>query len=378
MSTLRCSFHKVEHPIEAFARAPGVPRGFQYYCKAATNENARVRHAKRAAEYYARLEARAVPAEQAADSVRAKLAVEREAQAAAAAVRGSRIAIGEATGNRTGNRPLPMEDEPTAPGVPPPSLTRWGEPDDDPPTQSHSFPFAERLFVIGDLHVPRQHPSAVDFLAAVKKEFDPDVVVQVGDETDFHGLSFHSKDPNLPGASDELRGARLVCGEIEKLFPRMWIIDSNHGSLLYRKASDVGIPEDMLKGYNAVLRVGNGWQWARTVRVRTARGEVLIEHGEKATARTMARRYGMSVIQGHRHGEGYAELWNNSIATHFAMQTGCMIDRTDRGFWYGRNYKEHPVISSGLVLNGEPYIVRLNEKKSGRWDWRLPLARAAA
>lgn len=276
-----------------------------------------------------------------------------------------------------GELPTPLSEEDTTPGIPPPSLID-GTPDFAVYATRPTMAFSHRLLAIGDLHTPRQHPDALEFLAAVKQEFDPDCVVQVGDETDFHGLSFHDRDPDLPGPSDELRLARLAMDALASLFPIMTVIESNHGSLLYRKALASGIPSEMLKGYNDVLQVGAGWRWVTTHTVDTKSGPVHLEHGQKTTARTMSRRLGMSCIQGHRHSESYAEWWDNSIRPAFAAQTGCLIANNDRGFWYNRQYREHPVMSSVVVVDGEPYVIRLAEKKSGRWDARLAVTRAAS
>ncbi len=262
-----------------------------------------------------------------------------------------------------------MDDEPTQPSAQAPAPAA---------PVAHEAPAAARcLLAIGDLHAPRQHPDALAFLAAIKEQFAPDTVVSVGDETDFHGLSFHEKDPNLAGPSEELRQARVFAKDLERLFPRMSIVESNHGSLLYRRATAVGIPHEMVRSYNEVLQVGPGWQWTFAKTVETPSGPVMIEHGQKQTARFMSRRFGMSCIQGHRHSEQYAESWSNWHRQMFAVQTGCLVDNRDRGMWYNRNYREPPVLGSALVIDGEPLVIRLNERSSGAWDGRLAVARAA-
>jgi hypothetical protein len=276
--------------------------------------------------------------------------------------------------------PQYMDDEDTAPGVPPPRLDDPSKPDLDAyaePSEAAAGLFAHRLLAIGDMHVPRHHPSAVEFLRAIKAEFDPDVVVQVGDETDFHGLSFHERDPNLPGISQELAAARTIMRGLQELFPRMHLLESNHGSLLYRQALHHGIPNEMVRTYQEVLQVGAGWSWRYELRVQTRAGVVHLEHGQKATARTMSRQLGCNVIQGHRHAECYVDTWHSWEATRFAAQTGALINNADRAFWYNRKARLAPVIASVVVLDGEPVIVRLNEAKSGQWDRRLVLQRAA-
>lgn len=42
------------------------------------------------------------------------------------------------------------------------------------------------------------------FLRAVRDSVEPDTVVCMGDESDWHSLSHHEHDPDLPAPGDEL------------------------------------------------------------------------------------------------------------------------------------------------------------------------------
>ena len=74
-------------------------------------------------------------------------------------------------------------------------------------------------------------------------------------------MSFHDSDPDLPSAGDELKLSIPVIKELEKMFPKMDLLDSNHGSLVYRRAFKHGIPRAYIKEYNDFLEVGKGWKW---------------------------------------------------------------------------------------------------------------------
>jgi hypothetical protein len=91
-----------------------------------------------------------------------------------------------------------------------------------------------RVLVIGDLHEPYTHPDAYDFLRTVRDEYCPDIVVQIGDETDGHAISFHDSDANLDSAGVELEKAKLGLEKLHNLFPNLLLCDSNHGSLIYQ------------------------------------------------------------------------------------------------------------------------------------------------
>mgnify|MGYP003679021094 CR=1 FL=1 len=44
------------------------------------------------------------------------------------------------------------------------------------------------ILCISDLHIPYHHPQAFDFLKALKKKINPDLIVCGGDELDKHAL----------------------------------------------------------------------------------------------------------------------------------------------------------------------------------------------
>ena len=99
------------------------------------------------------------------------------------------------------------------------------------------------------------------FLKLLKKKYNPDKIIHIGDELDKHAMSFHDSDPDLPSAGDELKMSLPMIKELEKLFPQMDLMDSNHGSLVYRRALKHGIPKAYLKtimNFYKLEKIGNG------------------------------------------------------------------------------------------------------------------------
>ena len=91
-----------------------------------------------------------------------------------------------------------------------------------------------RILVISDTHAPFHHPDAIKFLSAIKDKYNPDRVVHIGDEIDNHAMSYHDTDPDTFSAGEELKRAREVIWQIEEIYPKVDVIESNHGSLWYR------------------------------------------------------------------------------------------------------------------------------------------------
>ena len=99
----------------------------------------------------------------------------------------------------------------------------------------------KRILVISDTHAPFHHPDTLKFLAAIKDKYGPDKVVHIGDEIDNHAMSYHDSDPDCFSAGDELVRAREIVWQMEELYPKVDVIESNHGSLWYRKAKTIGL-----------------------------------------------------------------------------------------------------------------------------------------
>ena len=76
----------------------------------------------------------------------------------------------------------------------------------------------EIILCISDLHAPYQHPQAISFLRAIKKKYKPTKILNVGDEVDYHALSFHDTDAELDNAYAELVKARKVIKKLYTLF----------------------------------------------------------------------------------------------------------------------------------------------------------------
>ena len=116
------------------------------------------------------------------------------------------------------------------------------------------------VLVISDLHIPYHHKDAFAFLKAIKKEFKPDTVINIGDLLDFHAISMHEHNPDLPSAGHELDISREYIKELEGIFPEVTEVDSNHSSLVYRRALKFGMSKQFLKPYGDFLGTRK-WKW---------------------------------------------------------------------------------------------------------------------
>jgi len=230
----------------------------------------------------------------------------------------------------------------------------------------------ESVLVISDTHIPYHHPDLIDFLSDIRRQYKPDRIIHIGDEIDNHAISFHDSDPNLPSASDELRNAKRYIKQLEKLFPVMDLLESNHGALLYRKALHHGIPSEMLRSYNEILNVSKSWKWHNDLTIKLPNKQpVYFCHGKNANVTLLSKNMGMSAVQGHFHGRYKIEYWGNPERLNFAMSVGCLVDDDSLALAYNKVQLERPIIGLGMIIDSQPLLIPLVKNKAGRWIGEL-------
>lgn len=228
-----------------------------------------------------------------------------------------------------------------------------------------------RILLISDLHIPYHHPDALDFLQHLKDKYNPTRVICLGDEMDKHALSFHDSDPDLPSAGDELRMSLPVIAKLKEMFPVMDILESNHGSLLYRKAHAFGIPKHYLKSYNDVLGVDDNWKWYYDITVDLPNGnKCYLHHGKSSNVTKTSQTMSMCSAAGHFHETFKIEYWGNPISLYWAMQCGCLIDDKSYAFNYNNVNLKRPIIGTGLIIDSMPILEPMVLDKEGRWVLR--------
>lgn len=226
---------------------------------------------------------------------------------------------------------------------------------------------------IPDQHAPYQHPDALRFLKAVKAAFPIDLVVNAGDELDYHALSFHDADPNLDSAGAELERGKLFLHDLEKLFEVQLVCGSNHGSMVFRKAKHHGIPVQMIKSYRDVIFTngrGRGWSWADEWVVKTPMGDVLFKHSSSGILADAAHNR-CNLLVGHSHGLFSTEYCASKDYLYWGAYGGCLIDKDAYAFAYGKLSKNKPIIGCTLVLEGRPVQIPMLLNQAGRWVGHL-------
>lgn len=225
-----------------------------------------------------------------------------------------------------------------------------------------------RILFISDMHIPYHHVDTIAFLKHLKAKYNPTRVICLGDELDKHALSYHDSDPDLPSAGDELKKSLPVIKELFEIFPTMDIIESNHGSLVWRKAKTFGIPKHYIKSYNDVLGVDGGWKWSFDLTINLPNGQkCYVHHGKTSNVIQLSQQMGMCAVQGHFHESFKIDYWGNPTGLYWGMQCGCLIDDDALAFNYNNVNIKRPIIGTGLVIDSMPVLEPMVLNKEGRW-----------
>jgi hypothetical protein len=227
----------------------------------------------------------------------------------------------------------------------------------------------KKILVISDLHFPYHHPDAIRFLEKLHKHYKSDCVVHIGDEADWHSVNVsHVINPDLPSPADELLGVRSLCKQLEKIFPSMWLLESNHGSMILRRAMAKGMSKWFIKDYNEILEVSNKWKWTERLTLETDKGKVLFAHQFCKDISKAVQQTATSCVQGHFHTVSEIKYVANDYHLNFGMSVGCLVDKKSLAMAYMKVNLAKPVLSCGVITNGIPYIVPMVLKRDGSWD----------
>ena len=229
----------------------------------------------------------------------------------------------------------------------------------------------KRILVISDTHLPYDHKDTIKFLTAVKKKYRPDRVVHIGDELDYHNLSFHDSDPDLPSAGDELALAIHKLKAYWKLFPKVDVLESNHGTMPYRKAEHHGIPRRCLKDYNEFLEVPKTWRWVPELKIKVNGQLIIFRHNFTSGTLLAAQRQGACIVYGHQHSKFEIQYSSSPEKLIWGMNVGCLIENNSPAHKYNLKSDKRPIKGIGVIINGDPKLVPMVLNNKGRWIGKL-------
>jgi len=212
-----------------------------------------------------------------------------------------------------------------------------------------------KILVIGDLHIPAQHPKYLQFCQDLYDEWQCDKVISIGDVVDWQAISVHDKHPDLPNTGEEYELIQAAIKPWYDSFPDAIVTTGNHDSRPFRLGRTVNLSDRLIKDQNTLWKTPR-WKWVPEIVV----DGVYYHHGMGASGQypafNKAKSMGMSVVSGHVHAS--AGIWWSAspLTRFFGMNVGCGIDIHKLQFEYGINYNRRPILAAGVVIKGTPYL----------------------
>jgi len=230
----------------------------------------------------------------------------------------------------------------------------------------------KRVLLISDTHIPYSHSDYIKFLTAIKNKYKPEIVLHGGDELDFHAISFHNSDSSLFSADIELDNAIIELQEgLHKLFKKMFLLESNHGSLVYRKMKANGLPIRTIKPLHELYETPL-WSWHHDIILTTNLGDTYICHGKTSGYGKLCKEMMCNAIQFHFHGKSEITWHRSAMGSRYNMYCGCLVDEDSMAMAYAKNNIPKPILSVGYIdKNGMPHLIKMNLNKAGRWNGKL-------
>jgi hypothetical protein len=229
------------------------------------------------------------------------------------------------------------------------------------------------ILLIPDQHFPYNAPDIVAFLSAISKKYKPDKVINLGDEIDGHSWSFHQHEGELYSPGDELQAAINRLKPLYKLFPKMDLVDSNHGSLVLRKIRYHGLPVKVMKDMRDILEAPKGWVWHNDLIVKMSNGKLLyVCHGRSADVLKVSQAMGMCVAQGHYHERFEVRYWTSrEKGLLWGVNSGCLIDNDSLAYSYSKLNINKPILGATIILDGIPRLIPMVLNSKNRWIGRI-------
>ena len=223
-----------------------------------------------------------------------------------------------------------------------------------------------RIGIIGDTHLPYELEGYLEFCQETFEAWAVDTVVHIGDLVDHHALSFHDSEPTLKGANGEFMDARERLKPWYEAFPDVILINGNHDLIPARQLTKIGMDSEVwMRPLADVYDFPKGWSVEDTIEI----DGVLYHHGYTAGGvngfRNDAKARMVSTVSGHCHGNAGVSYTASHHRLVFGMATGCGVDNSTMAMVYGKHFKNKPIVSCGIVIDGKLPVVEVMDL--GEW-----------
>jgi UDP-2,3-diacylglucosamine pyrophosphatase LpxH len=214
---------------------------------------------------------------------------------------------------------------------------------------------------IGDVHIPFEHPRALEFCKQLQKDFNipHENIYSVGDILDLYHFSRWPKNPDAKiTVNQELDISREKLRKWAKAFPELKIADSNHDSRIMKKAIGAELPSQVVRSFEEIFELPKTWKIKDQFVI--CGPDILVCHGEEFPDSLQAAiAYGLNVVQGHHHSKFGVQYRASKMQQLWGAATGWLGDQESFAFAYGDKSKQKMILGSIVVVDGIPYPIPL-------------------
>jgi len=208
--------------------------------------------------------------------------------------------------------------------------------------------------------MPFEHEYYLEFCLDIQKKERCGTIVHIGDLVDNHSISYHEHSSELWSPAHEMEETDKVLKKWFKAFPEIKLTRGNHDSLVDRKGKTVGLPKRCFKPYREIWNLPDKWEDDFKFII----DNVIYEHGTNTSGKlahlNKAINNRSSTVIGHGHSFAGIAFTASPKDCIFGMNVGCGIDAKSLAFAYGKDFPHKPIVSCGVVHNGEdPQIFRM-------------------
>lgn len=230
----------------------------------------------------------------------------------------------------------------------------------------------KKILIIPDLHFPYEHPDAIRFLDAIKKDFNGfDLIINLGDIVDQYQWSQYEANPEAMNQIEELKLASNKLNKLIKLFPKMVITLGNHDIRLEKKLIKNGISPSVLQRFETLYSLNdNEWIYADELGLwwNDEARRVLFIHEAKSDILKTCDEFESSVVSGHRHSSLEIKFSLKPSGIRFGLQSGCLVDKDRLAFNYRKPINKRFILGASVIINGIASIIPMKMKANGMWD----------
>jgi predicted phosphodiesterase len=213
--------------------------------------------------------------------------------------------------------------------------------------------------VIGDIHEPFCMDRYFQHCKKIRDQYNCTKTVFLGDVADQYAVSTFTKSQFADGPSAEFVKTRNKITKWVNAFPEALVCIGNHDLRYLKRAREMGIPTQFLRGFNEIWGTPTTWKWDYTHSI----DGVVYRHGEGRGGLYphvgFARAMRKSVVIGHYHAVSGIEFLTNDEKSIFGMCLGSGVDPRSYAVEYAMHSPAPTVHSCGVVINGKTPVIEV-------------------